>query len=94
MTRLRDLRTERAALEAQIQAQKAAAVLRVVALMKELGVSWEDMGVVPMTRTKKSRRVKYRDEQGRTWAGVGQRPRWLAARLLAGATLDQFRVKD
>jgi DNA-binding protein H-NS len=72
---------------------KIAAVTRVVALMAELGLTWEDLGVEPMRKPPAKRRVKFRDEVGNTWAGVGQRPRWLIARLQAGATLDQFRVK-
>ena len=73
--------------------EKIAAVTRVVALMAELGVTWDDLGVEPLRKPKPTRKVKYRDEHGHTWAGVGQRPRWLVARLQAGAALEQFRVK-
>jgi DNA-binding protein H-NS len=37
--------------------------------------------------------VKYRDRQGNTWAGRGARPRWLVAKLKAGAKLRNFEVK-
>ena len=37
--------------------------------------------------------VKYRDRAGNTWAGRGARPRWLRARLKAGAKLSDFAVK-
>ena len=96
MTDIPRLLADKAALEAQIQAQKPAAVARVVALMEELGLTWRDMGVEPMGRAKAKtkRKVKFRDEQGNTWSGVGQRPRWLQARIQAGASLEQFLIKD
>src|SRR5262249_42791970 len=37
--------------------------------------------------------VKYRDRAGNTWAGRGAQPRWLRARLKAGAKLRDFAVK-
>jgi DNA-binding protein H-NS len=37
--------------------------------------------------------VKYRDRQGNTWAGRGAQPKWLRARLKAGAKLRDFEVK-
>ena len=36
--------------------------------------------------------VKFRDAQGRTWAGRGLQPKWLRNALAAGATLDSFRA--
>jgi len=36
--------------------------------------------------------VKYRDANGNTWTGIGQRPRWLRDAVLKGATLEQFGV--
>lgn len=35
----------------------------------------------------------YRDDSGRSWAGRGKRPQWLRDALLAGRTLDEFRVR-
>jgi DNA-binding protein H-NS len=35
---------------------------------------------------------KFADGKGNTWAGRGQKPKWLADALAAGATLDQFRI--
>lgn len=92
MTKLAELMTQRKAIDAEIEAEKTASIVRIHELMARLGVTLEDLGGKPAPR-KAKRVVKYRDEQGRTWAGVGQRPRWLQARLLAGATLEQFRVK-
>lgn len=37
--------------------------------------------------------VVYRDEQGREWRGRGKRPQWLRDALIAGRSLDDFRVK-
>lgn len=92
MSDLQALIAQRAALEAQIAAHKPQAVAQVRALMAELGVTPEDLGFVT-SKAATPRPVKYRDEEGRTWTGVGQRPRWLAARLRAGATLEQFAVR-
>jgi DNA-binding protein H-NS len=37
--------------------------------------------------------IKYRDRAGNTWAGRGAQPKWLRARLKAGAKLRDFEVK-
>jgi DNA-binding protein H-NS len=37
--------------------------------------------------------VKYRHRSGNTWAGKGQKPRWLVAKLKAGAKLRDSEVK-
>jgi DNA-binding protein H-NS len=38
---------------------------------------------------------KYRNpgNLGETWAGRGKQPRWLAAQLKAGKTLDDFKIR-
>ena len=38
---------------------------------------------------------KYRnpDDPSETWAGRGKQPRWLAAQLRTGRTLDDFRIQ-
>ena len=95
MTDLTKLITEKQDLEARIAAQKPAALAQVVTLMADLGLTWADFGVAPVASPKVTvkRAVKFRDEAGNTWTGVGQRPRWLTARLAAGADIEQFRVK-
>jgi len=40
-----------------------------------------------------ARAVKFRDEAGHTWGGIGKRPQWLRDALAAGKTLDDFAVK-
>lgn len=94
MTDMTQLIQDRAALEAEIQAQKPFAVAKVMALMEELGLTWADFGVAPVVAPPPPvrRKVKYRDDEGNTWTGIGQRPRWLRAKVLAGATLEQFRI--
>lgn len=36
--------------------------------------------------------VRYRDNTGRTWTGMGPKPQWLKAALAAGQSLDAFKV--
>ena len=95
MTNLSQLVQERATLDAQIQTQKPLAVAQVMALMGQLGLSWSDFGVTPVTSptSPTKRAVKYRDAEGHTWTGVGQRPRWLKHALDQGAEIESFRVK-
>jgi len=44
-------------------------------------------------KTVKARAVKFRDEAGRTWGGIGKRPQWLRDALAAGKTLQDFAVQ-
>ena len=91
MTNLQELQAQRAELDAQINARKAEAVQQVRDFMTVMGVTVDDLtGKAPREHSK--RPVKYRGAAGETWTGIGQRPRWLRARLLAGATLEMFQV--
>jgi DNA-binding protein H-NS len=36
---------------------------------------------------------KFRDEEGRTWGGIGKRPDWLRAALANGKTLQDYLIK-
>lgn len=40
----------------------------------------------------RARAVKFRDEAGRTWGGIGKRPQWLRDALAAGKSLQDFAV--
>ena len=40
-----------------------------------------------------ARAVKFRDEMGRSWGGIGKRPQWLRDALAAGKTLQDFAVQ-
>lgn len=50
-----------------------------------------------MTRPSKLKGIKlpirYRDGEN-TWTGRGKTPRWLAAKIAAGATREQFEVSE
>ncbi len=37
--------------------------------------------------------VKYRNESGGSWGGIGKRPQWLRDALAAGKSLEDFLVK-
>lgn len=95
MADLPHLLSEKQRLEAEIAAAKPQAVAAVFAYMEQLGVTLADMGAEPVIKRRggTKRPVKYRDEKGNTWTGVGQRPRWLRAAMAAGATLEQFAVR-
>jgi DNA-binding protein H-NS len=60
-------------------------------LSKLSGHSKSPLGSHPLKGRKAP--VKYRDRQGNTWAGRGAQPKWLRAKLKAGAKLRDFEVK-
>ena len=35
-------------------------------------------------------KIKFRDESGNTWSGIGKRPNWFKAALAAGKTAEQL----
>lgn len=41
---------------------------------------------------KKVRAIKYADDAGNTWGGMGKRPEWVRSALAAGKTLEEFLV--
>jgi DNA-binding protein H-NS len=44
-------------------------------------------------KAKPARVVKFRNDSGGTWGGIGKRPRWLQEALAAGKSLQDFAVK-
>lgn len=44
------------------------------------------------TSGKSTAPVKFRDETGRSWVGIGKRPQWVRDALAAGKTLADFKV--
>jgi DNA-binding protein H-NS len=44
------------------------------------------------TKKQQSRVVKYRDDKGNTWVGMGKRPAWFTAALAAGKTLEDLKA--
>lgn len=100
MSTLKELLAQRAALDAQIQeqqtAERAHVVLEIKTLMSEYGITTQDL-VATRTRSAASApspvKPKFRDpDTGETWSGRGLQPRWLKAKIDAGASLDSFRV--
>jgi DNA-binding protein H-NS len=103
MATLQDLIDQKAALEREISAVRnegrAQALAKVVALMRESGLSIDDVaktlesGKRTNERARKPVPAKYRDPAtGSTWSGRGLKPRWLVAALEAGKSLDDFAV--
>ena len=46
----------------------------------------------PAKSARKKTAVKYRDDLGNTWVGMGKRPQWIHDALAKGKTLEDFRV--
>lgn len=91
MATLTELLAQKAEIESAIRAQKTEAVAGIRAQMDQLGITVEDLVGKPQ-RSGEKRPVKYRDEHGNTWTGIGQRPRWLQKALANGATIEQFAI--
>lgn len=56
-----------------------------------------DQGQPPVTagkaRAKRESVIRYRDDAGNAWTGVGKRPGWFKSALAAGRTAEDLRVK-
>ena len=95
---LKALLTQRAELEARIQAAakqgRINALLQIRQIAADFQLTAEDItravsGRVPKTPAA----AKYRDpDSGMTWTGAGKRPRWLVAALAAGTKLESFAI--
>lgn len=98
---LKHLTSEAEALiESKKEQELDAAYKQVLQIASEHGVSVEEL----MTRggkaskskssTRKPVAPRYRnpDNQQETWTGRGKQPRWLAAKVAAGASLDSFLI--
>ncbi len=46
------------------------------------------------TAKKPASKIKFKDEQGRTWTGHGKRPRWYVEAIESGKTPEDLMVKD
>ncbi len=89
-----------ALIESKKEQELDAAYKQVLQIASEHGVSIEEL----MTRGSKANKSKsatrkpvaprYRnpDNQQETWTGRGKQPRWLAAKIAAGASLDSFLI--
>jgi DNA-binding protein H-NS len=85
----------------QLKGQRAEAIAQIKAQMAEYGLTVADLADTPKRGRKPSetatgeapRKVaaKYRDPAtGATWSGRGLKPKWLAAALAEGRTLEDF----
>ncbi len=97
---LTDLIEQQASLERRIREARslgrATALAEVKQLMADHGLTAAD--ILPSTRTvpkhvRAAVAPKYRDPAtGATWTGRGLKPRWLAAAIARGASVDDFRI--
>lgn len=87
--------------EALIEAKKDqeldAAYQQVVQIASDHGVSVEELvarGAKAAKTTRKPVAPRYRNpnNQQETWTGRGKQPRWLAAKIAEGASLDSFLI--
>lgn len=56
---------------------------------EDLGFSGKRRGV-----KKTQRAVKFQDNKGNTWAGLGKKPNWIKEIEASGKTLDSYLVKQ
>jgi DNA-binding protein H-NS len=113
MSTLQDLRAQQAALleqqaalareiEAQLAAQRSAAIAEIKRLMAEHGLAVADLGSSGGAKGKKDSAApakeskvaaKYRDPAtGSTWSGRGLKPKWLSAAIAEGKSLEDFLI--
>lgn len=89
---------------AQVIAQIRAAITHYGLSATDLGYGADGSPPAPAPARKRARKsaapkarkftvpVKYRDGNGNTWTGRGNRPRWLVAALAEGKKLEDFAV--
>ena len=75
--------------------EKAAALAAIKQLAAEKGFDLDDLlgGADAPVAEKKIRAAvapKYRNANGETWTGRGKQPRWVAAHLASGGSLEQL----
>jgi DNA-binding protein H-NS len=98
------LQKQAAELEKLIQdarrAERAGVIAQIKALLAEHGLTAEDLGQNPgAARPKKGANAgksvapKYKDvATGQTWSGRGLKPKWVAAAIANGKTLDDLKI--
>jgi DNA-binding protein H-NS len=104
-SRIEQLAAEMASLQKQLvkeQAEKRqGAIDHIKTLMQEHGLTVADLGgrakaAKPRASAGDKRSAvapKFRDPaSGQTWAGRGQKPRWLAAAIASGKKLEDFAI--
>lgn len=85
------------AIEAKRQSEKSNIKSKVRALIEEAGFDVGEIVGNGSSRSLKGRKVapKYRNPKNpeETWTGRGRQPKWLAAELARGRTLNSFLIK-
>ena len=101
MNNLKDLLSQKAALEKQIEealrSERSEAIAKVKSLMVEHGLSVADLGTRGLAKATRAGgakvAAKYRNAvTGDSWSGRGLRPNWLKAALASGKKLEDFAV--
>lgn len=87
MPTYKELLAQKQKLEQQLEAVRLKELEQVVAQVKQIiadyGLTAEDIGLTPRTKTKGRRAVapKYQDPKtGATWTGRGRAPTWIAGK--------------
>lgn len=87
----------KAAIEAKKQTEKSTIKKQVQALIKESGFDMDEIVGKAPSKSLKGRKVapKYRNPKNpeETWTGRGRQPKWLAAELERGRSLNSFLIK-
>lgn len=92
-------------IEAQIASVRETQKQQAIALIKDMvtanNITRADLAFVfgsnevAARTTRKVRKecvVKYRDENGNEWVGIGKMPKWLQEKIASGFTKEQFAV--
>ncbi|MDO3624184.1 H-NS histone family protein [Ralstonia pseudosolanacearum] len=94
-TSYKDLLAQKAKLEEQLEAARAAevetAIAQVRQIVVEYGLTAEDLGLASKGKKRKGTTVapKYQDPKtGQTWTGRGRAPAWIA-----GKNYERFLIK-
>lgn len=98
MTELKTLLAQRDELNSRIEQlqreQKATVIKELNGLMREYGVTFEELQAGGTKPVKEKKPAKYRHpESGKTWSGLGKRPQWVHDALAAGKTLADFAIQ-
>ena len=104
---LKEIQDEIAALEKELKSakKKSPAIAKIRKLMKDNGVTIDDLRAEPVEPAKRGRKkgaakaaakgkveAKYRDATGNTWTGRGKTPRWLVDAEASGHNRSEFLI--
>lgn len=94
MATYRELQDQIAALQYKAEETRAheldGAIQQIKALMKEYGITLEDLDTAAKKKGNKSKqqaKIQFQDADGKTWSGRGRMPDWLK-----GKDKEKFRI--